>query len=233
MSSSARLPVTLSCTVEGNSARAAVRPAVIFWIGIDRYTNLWSINLVCIVKGTLSSTDINVVPVSSSPTEGSMTSTPAWPLSDFYCYIFPRPMKFLCYPGEELKANTNVLFKKFNNNTLEKTLPFNERHYPYKEPFVVATVLGPNIQHSDGEGKHIDLGGRRAWFDERDAVRKRCLKYEGSDVRKALSDRHSGVAVDDTGLPPLPVIADVEMPDSILCLNRHVAHYQNAMNAKT
>jgi hypothetical protein len=45
-----------------------------------------------------SSTDTNIVPISSSPAEGSVTPSPAWPFSDSCCYIFPRSMKFLCYP---------------------------------------------------------------------------------------------------------------------------------------
>ncbi|KAG1847532.1 kinase-like domain-containing protein [Suillus subalutaceus] len=76
----------------------AVRPAVILWVGTDRRSKLPSIVVVCIGQGALSSTDMNVVPISSLPAEGSLTPSPAWPLSNSYCYIFPRPMQFLCYP---------------------------------------------------------------------------------------------------------------------------------------
>lgn len=112
--------IDVRTTLEGYSARAgdplfwrdpslspakwdtAVRPAVVLRVGIDERSKLQSIVVVCIGQGVLSSTDMNVVPISSSPTEGSLTPSPAWPLSDSYCYIFPWLMRFVCYPGEEL-----------------------------------------------------------------------------------------------------------------------------------
>ncbi|KAG2119123.1 kinase-like domain-containing protein, partial [Suillus discolor] len=112
--------IDVRTTLEGYSARAgdplfwwdpslspekwdtAVRPAVVLRVGIDGRSKLQSIVVVCIGQGVLSSTDMNVIPISSSPTEGSLTPSPAWPLSDSYCYIFPWLMRFVCYPGEEL-----------------------------------------------------------------------------------------------------------------------------------
>jgi hypothetical protein len=107
-------------TLEGYSARAgdplfwrdpslssekwdtSVRPAVVLSVEMDEGTKLWSVRVVCIGRGTLSTTDSNVVPISPLPAEGSVTPSPVWPLPDSYCYTFPRPMKFLCYPGEVL-----------------------------------------------------------------------------------------------------------------------------------
>jgi hypothetical protein len=67
-------------------------------VEMDKRTMLWTVKVVCIGRGALSSTDTNIVPIFSSPAEGSVTPSPAWPFSDSCCYIFPRSMKFLCYP---------------------------------------------------------------------------------------------------------------------------------------
>lgn len=105
-------------TLEGYSARAgdpsfwrdpslspekwntAIRPAVVLDVELDKRTLLWAIKVVCIGRGALSSTAINVIPISLSPAMDSVTPVPTWPLSDSYYYVFPRPMTFLCYPGE-------------------------------------------------------------------------------------------------------------------------------------
>ena len=47
-------------------------------------------------------------------TEGCVTTNPAWLLSDAYCYIFPRPMKFHCYPGEVIYIPTHPQTGKKN-----------------------------------------------------------------------------------------------------------------------
>jgi hypothetical protein len=69
-------------------------------VEMDKRINLWTIKVFCIGREALPSTHPNVIPISSLFAEGSVTPSPAWPLSDSYCYIFPRPMKFFCYPGE-------------------------------------------------------------------------------------------------------------------------------------
>ncbi|KAG2354572.1 hypothetical protein BDR07DRAFT_1429024 [Suillus spraguei] len=92
----------------------AVCPAVVLWVGIDGRTLLQSIKVVCIGQGALSPADMNVVPISPSPTQGSLTTSPAWPLSDSYCYIFPWPMEFVFYPGEELYMPSLIQTRKVN-----------------------------------------------------------------------------------------------------------------------
>lgn len=117
-------------TLEGYSARAgdasfwrdpslspekwntAVRPAVVLDVGINKRTKLWFVHVACIGRGVLSSTDGNVVPISPLSSQDSVTPSPSWPLSDSYCYIFPRPMKFLCYPGEVLHFPSRSLTGK-------------------------------------------------------------------------------------------------------------------------
>ncbi|KAG1863690.1 kinase-like domain-containing protein [Suillus subluteus] len=219
----------------------AVRPAVILWVGTDRRSKLPSIVVVCIGQGALSSTDMNVVPISSLPVEGSLTPSPAWPLSNSYCYIFPRPMQFLCYPGEVQpvpspwtisEADVNLLLQKLNNNTFAKTLPHMDQLAAYEHPFVKVTAFGPDFHHGNEEGKPIEWGGHRAWFDEWKSVKKRREELDhgsSSYSRSALPDSYfdsdferwgdyqtelsSSVTagVDDAGLPLLPLIVDVEM----------------------
>ncbi|KAG2345119.1 kinase-like protein [Suillus weaverae] len=250
--------INVRTTLEGYSARAgdslfwrdpslspekwdtAVRPAVVLWVGIDRLSELQSIVVVSIGQGALSSTDINVVPISSSPAEGSVTPSPAWPLSDSYCYIFPRLMQFVCYPGEVQpvpspwtisKADVNLLLQKFSNNAFANTLPYMDQLPAYEHPFVKITAFEPDLYHGNGEGKPIEWGGRRAWFDEWQTVKKRheALDQCSSSYRNALPHSYFDsdferwgdfqmelsssltAGVDDTGLPLLPLIVDVEM----------------------
>jgi hypothetical protein len=126
-------------TLEGYSARAgdpsfwrdpsfssgntAIRPAVVLSVEMDKWSSLWSIKVICIGRGVLSSADANVVPISSSPVNGSVTPTPTWPLSDSYCYIYPRPMKFFCYPGEVLLLCSRPETKRTNNLFRSNLLP--------------------------------------------------------------------------------------------------------------
>ena len=102
-------------TLEGYSARAGdplfwrdpslspdewnttIRPAVVLQAEVDKRTLL---QVICIGRGTLVSTEANVVPISPSPTNGCVTPSPTWSFSDSYCYAFPRPLKIYCYPGE-------------------------------------------------------------------------------------------------------------------------------------
>jgi hypothetical protein len=78
----------------------AIHPAVVLQVEVDKQTLLWTIQIICIGRGALISTDANVVPISPSPTNDSVTPSPAWPFSDSYCYAFPRPLKLFCYPGQ-------------------------------------------------------------------------------------------------------------------------------------
>lgn len=192
--------IDLRTTLEGYGARAgdplfwrdpslspekwntAVRPAVVIWVGINERTKLQSIKVVCTAQEALSPADMNVVPISSSPTEGSLTPSPTWPLPDSYCYIFLRPMQFVFYPGEVQpvpspwtisKADTDMLFQKFNNNTFANTLSYTDKLVAYTHSFVKITAFGPDFYRGDGEGKPIEWGGRRAWFDEWKTVKKR------------------------------------------------------------
>ncbi|KAG1902983.1 kinase-like domain-containing protein [Suillus fuscotomentosus] len=259
--------IDVRTTLEGYSARAgdplfwrdpslspekwdtAVRPAVVLRVGIDERSKLQSIVVICIGQGVLSSTDMNVVPISSSPTEGSLTPSPAWPLSDSYCYIFPWLMRFVCYPGEELhillvqpvpspwtisKTDVDLLLQKFDNHTFADTLPLRDRFITFQYPFVKITAFGPDFSRGNGEGMPIEWGGYRAWYDEWQTVKERREKLDqgSSDYKRALPESYFAsdfeqwggyqmelsssvtAGVDDngdTGLPVLPVIAEVEM----------------------
>ncbi|KAG1902947.1 kinase-like domain-containing protein [Suillus fuscotomentosus] len=190
--------IDVRTTIEGYSTRAgdplfwrdpslspekwdtAVRPAV-----------LQSIVVICIGQGVLSSTDMNVVPNSSSPTEGSLMPSPTWPLSDSYCYIFPWLMQFI-------------------------------------------TAFGLDFSRGNGEGMPIEWGGCRAWHDEWQTVKEHREKLDqcSRDYKRTLPDSYfaldfekwggfqmelsSSVTAglddnDDTGLPLLPLIVDIEM----------------------
>ncbi|KAG2119118.1 kinase-like domain-containing protein, partial [Suillus discolor] len=249
--------IDVRTTIEGYSARAgdplfcrdpslspekwdtAVRPAVVLRVGIDERSKLQSIVVVCIGQGVLSSTDMNVVPISSSPTEGSLTPSPAWPLSDSYCYIFPRLMRFVQpVPSHWTISKTDVdlLLQKFGNHTFAHTLPYLDRYIAYQHPFVKITAFGPDFSRGNGEGMPIEWGGRRAWYDEWQTVKKRReeldLDQGSSDYKRALPESYfasdlsqwgglqmelsssvtAGVDDSDAGLPLLPLIVDVEMP---------------------
>ncbi|KAG1857268.1 kinase-like domain-containing protein [Suillus tomentosus] len=254
--------IDVRTTIEGYSARAgdplfwrdpslspekwdtAVRPAVVLQVGIDRRSKLQSIVVVCIGQGVLSSTDMNVVPISSSLTESSLTPSPAWPLSDSYYYIFPWLMRFVCYPGEIQpvpshwtinKTDVDLLLQKFGNHTFADTLPLRDRFITFQYPFVKITAFGPDFSHGNGEGMPIEWGGRRAWYDEWQTVKKRReeldLDQGSSDYKRALPESYfasdlsqwgglqmelsssvtAGVDDSDAGLPLLPLIVDVEM----------------------
>jgi len=253
--------IDVRTTLEGYSARAgdplfwrdpslspakwdtAVRPAVVLRVGIDERSKLQSIVVVCIGQGVLSSTDMNVVPISSSPTEGSLTPSPAWPLSDSYCYIFPWLMRFVCYPGEVQpvsspwtisETDVDLPLQKFGNHTFADTLPLRDRFITFQYPFVKITAFGPDFSHGNGEGMPIEWGGRRAWYDEWQTVKERREKLDqcSSDYKRALPDSYfapdfeqwGGYQMElssfmtaglddnnDTGLPLLPLIVDVEM----------------------
>jgi len=261
--------VDVRTTLEGYSARAgdpsfwrdpslspdkwntAVRPAVILRVERDNRTMLWTVHVVCIGRGALSLADANAVPISSSHTECSVATSPAWPLSDSYCYIFPRPMKFHCYPGEVRPVaspwtlstvDIDLLLRRFGNDTFAKTLSGSEKQYYNEEIFVKVTAFGLDLQHEDGEGQPIQWGGQRAWFDEQaDLIRLRDVHQWGTPEQGpsgggAPSDSYwdwdferwghcqgelgSSVAagVDEAGspgMPPLPVIVDVEMSDDV------------------
>lgn len=218
-------------------------------VGIDERSKLQSIVVVCIGQGVLSSADMNVVPISSSPTEGSLTPSPAWPLSDSYCYIFPRLMRFVCYPGEVQpvpspwtisKTDVDLLLQKFGNHTFAHTLPYLDRYIAFQHPFVKITAFGPDFSRGNGEGMPIEWGGRRAWYDEWQTVKKRReeLDQGSSDYKCALPESYfasdlsqwgglqmelsssvtAGVDDSDAGLPLLPLIVDVEMSRDVrLC----------------
>jgi len=218
---------------------------------MDKWTKLWTVKVVCIGRGALPSTHPNVVSISPLPAEGSVTPSPAWPLSDTYCYIFPRPMKFLCYPGEVQPVaspwmvstgDVNLLRQKFDNNTFAQTLPRSESLNYSEHIFVKLTALGPDFDHCDAEDEPIEWGGQRAWFDECAALARRRREHErcGMDTNddRAPMDSYEGwdferwgdcqgelsssvtAGVDCeaglVGLPPLPVIVDVEASDDVL-----------------
>jgi hypothetical protein len=198
-------------TLEGYSARAGdpsfwrdpslssdkwdtpVRPAVVLNVEMNKRTKLWTVEVVCIGRGALPSTHLNVVPISSLPAEGSVTPSPVWPLSDSYCYIFPRPMKFFCYPGEVQPvaspwmlslADVNLLRQKFDNDSFAQTLPRSESLNYNEHLFVKVTALGPDFDRYNAEDEPIKWGGQRAWFDECVALARRRGEHErcGVDV---------------------------------------------------
>jgi len=126
-------------TLEGYSARAgdpsfwrdpslspdkwntAIRPAVVLQAEVDKRTLLWTIQVICIGRGALISTEANIVPISSSPTNGSVMPSPTWPFSDSYCYAFPQPMKFFCYPGEVFLISSYIQTETANSTYLGST----------------------------------------------------------------------------------------------------------------
>jgi len=65
-----------------------IRPAVVPQAEVDKRTLLWTIQVVCIGRDTLIFTEANVVPISSSPTNGSVTPSPT-------ChFLIPTAMPF-------------------------------------------------------------------------------------------------------------------------------------------
>jgi len=201
-------------TLEGYSARAGdpsfwrdsslsperwntvVRPAVVLNVEIDKRTMLWSVHVACIGRGALSSTSPNVVPISPLPAKGSVTPNPTWPLSDCYCYIFPRPMKFLCYPGEIQSvastwtlstADIDHLRKKFDNDAFARTLTSSETYRPYEDVFVKVTALGADVKHSDAMGQPIEWGGCKAWFEEHADLTLRRREHERGTMEKPMN----------------------------------------------
>ncbi|KIM84488.1 hypothetical protein PILCRDRAFT_384823 [Piloderma croceum F 1598] len=203
-------------TLEGYSARAGdpsfwrdpslspdtwntvIRPAIVLQVEIDKSTKLWTVKVICIGRGTLTSTDANMVSISSSPTNGSVTPSPAWPLSDSYCYAFPRPQKFFCYPGEVQPitspwtlstADVDLLRQKFDNEIFAQTLPSSESVHYYEPLFAKVTALVRDPKHGNAEGEPIEWGGRRAWFDERAALARRHREHERGGIElNAIDD---------------------------------------------
>jgi len=180
----------------------------------------------------------------SPPGKGSVTPSPAWPLSDPYCYIFPRPMKFL---ATQARSNLSLLPGCLGKPTSISCDRDSTLHKPCRHPKSSTTTkisssnitaLGLNLEHGNAKGEPIEWGGRRAWFDERAALARRYDEYErgGMENRNnALSDSYwewdfvlwrncrreliSSVTtgVDDgVGLPALTVIVDVEASDDVL-----------------
>jgi len=130
-------------------------------------------------------------------------------------------------------ANMDLLLQKFDNEIFAQTL---SKYHPYTYPFVEITAFGPDLQHGDGEGKPIEWGGRRAWYDEHAALIRRHQEHDRASSVGALSDSwlswdferwepcqgelSSSVTVDVDGaelpgLPLLPVIVDVEISDDV------------------
>ncbi|KAG2072062.1 hypothetical protein BDR04DRAFT_1097343 [Suillus decipiens] len=127
-----------------------------------------------------------------------------------------------------------MLLQKFDNNTFANTLGV-DTWVLHDHPFVKITAFGPDFYYGDGEGKPIEWGGRRAWFDEQKSVEQLREKLDQCSSESCQSDSymHSDfeqwgeldcqkelsssmtVGVDDTGLPPLPLIVDVEMSDEL------------------
>src|ERR1700737_1483623 len=78
-------------------------------------------------------------------------------------------------------AGIDLLLQKFNNDTFARMLSSSENQYYNEDLFVKITSFGPDIQHGDGEGKPIEWGGRRAWFDEQiDLIRRRLEHEQGA-----------------------------------------------------
>ena len=138
-----------------------------------------------------------MVPISSSPTNGSVTPNPTWPFSDSYCYAFPQPMKFFCYPGEVQPvtspwmlgtSDVNFLRQKFNNHTLTQTLSRSEKRYYDEKPFIKATALGLDLEHGkNADDEPIKWRGRRAWFDDYLTLAQRREAHEMVGVEQDAS----------------------------------------------
>ena len=77
-------------SLEPDTWNTALRPAIVLQVEIDKWIRLWTVKVMCIGRGTLTSADANMISISFSPTSDSVTPSPAW------------PQKFFCYPGEVL-----------------------------------------------------------------------------------------------------------------------------------
>ncbi|KAG0706731.1 hypothetical protein DFH29DRAFT_1066648 [Suillus ampliporus] len=106
---------------------------------------LQKIKVVCIGQGTLSSTDMNVVPISSSPTEGSVQPIPS--------------------PWTTSKADVDLVIQKLNSHTFADTLPSLDQLYAHEHPFVKIAAFGPDLYHDDEEGKPIGTSVRSTLSD--------------------------------------------------------------------
>ena len=79
-----------------------IRPAVILSVKQDTKRGLWMIQVACIGQGdpSLLGNAVSFVPITSLPTDGSITPDPTWRVPNSYCYVFMYPTVFYCYPGE-------------------------------------------------------------------------------------------------------------------------------------
>jgi hypothetical protein len=139
-------------------------------------------------------------------------------------------------------ADVDLLRQKFDNDTFAQTLPRSESLNYSGRLFVKITALGSDFDHCNAEDEPIEWGGQRAWFDERAALARRRGEHDrcGMDANgnRAPSDSYeewdferwghcqgelsslvtAGVDCEAglAGLPPLPVIVDVEASDDVL-----------------
>jgi len=162
------------------------------------------IQVACIGQGdpSLLGNAVSFVPITSLPTDGSITPDPTWRVPNSYCYVFMYPTVFYCYPGEvshficsvrtfgsqamlqvdvipstwTLKE-TDIRFLSLKSNQKLRSKEFFRHHYFY-EVFVKVTAFGDDLLRTNTEGDVIDWEGGEAWHHELQLVDRTCREYE-------------------------------------------------------
>lgn len=91
-------------TLSSEEWRNPARPAIVIDSSFDKPSSLYKIRVVSLGRGTPANNTINLAVSALPPSpvlEGdAIVPEPSWPMSDVYCYAFPRATWFYCLPGQ-------------------------------------------------------------------------------------------------------------------------------------